>query len=58
MRPLDLANSLGISKTFLNYLIRGDRKLTVRIAKRLASVTGKSAREWLEIAWAEELTDG
>jgi len=53
MRACDRANALGVSETFLNYLIRGDRRLTVRMAKRLAGVTSKSALQWLEIEWGE-----
>ena len=55
-RPCDFARNIGISKSHLNYLIRGDRRLTWKIARRLSELTDKSAHEWLVLQADQDLS--
>jgi addiction module HigA family antidote len=57
-RPCDFARNLGISKTHLNYLIRGDRRITWKVARRLGELTKRSAREWLALQANADLAEG
>jgi plasmid maintenance system antidote protein VapI len=49
---------MGISKAHLNYLIRGDRRLTWKVARRLGELTDKSARDWLAMQADADLAEG
>ncbi len=57
MRKCDFAKTLGISRTHLYDIIRGDRRLTLKVAKRLGEVTDKPAHEWLQMQMAEDLPE-
>jgi len=57
MRPCDFAKSLGVSRTHLYNIIRGDRRLTLKVAKRLGELTDKSAREWLQTQMDQDLPE-
>lgn len=57
MRPIDLANGIGVSKSHLNYIITGERRFSLKVAKRLAELTSISAREWCIMQLDHELPE-
>jgi addiction module HigA family antidote len=57
MRKCDFATKLGISCTHLYDIIRGDRRLTWKIAKRLGEITDKPARDWLALQAEQDLAE-
>jgi addiction module HigA family antidote len=57
MRKCDFAKSLGISRTHLYDIIRGDRRLTWKVAKSLGEITDTPAREWLAMQADQDLAE-
>jgi addiction module HigA family antidote len=57
MRNCDFAAKLGISRTHLYDICRGDRRLTWKVAKRLGEITDKPAREWLAMQADQDLAE-
>ena len=55
MHKQAFAESVGISRTHLYDIIRGDRRLTWKVAKRLGKITDRSAHEWLALQAEHDL---
>lgn len=42
MKQNDLAKKIGISRTYLNGILRGKRSPGIELAKRISKITGKN----------------